>query len=182
MVSAPFLVASLCWRWCALLPLAHAQTTGIMSGRVTNSQGQPQTVLVHLLAEGDIPAGDAYSDSNGSYVFMGLPSGTYVVVGGSEGYKPFRGTTRLEENIQPRGASDGGAGARGEAIRLEGADNPGQQEQPAKSTPSTRCRRSIPRPSRNLTKEIRSSRTGTARRLGALSKGSANRCRTFTPH
>jgi Tfp pilus assembly protein PilF len=86
-----------------IAPLAHAQTTGIISGRVTNSQGQAQTVLVHLLAEGDIPAGDAYSDSNGSYVFMGLPGGTYTVVVETEGYKPFRGKVRLEENIEPRG-------------------------------------------------------------------------------
>ncbi|MDR3677271.1 MAG: tetratricopeptide repeat protein [Acidobacteriota bacterium] len=86
-----------------IAPLAYAQTTGVISGRVTNSQGQVQTVLVHLLAEGDIPAGDAYSDSNGSYVFTGLPSGTYSVVVEAEGYKPFRGRVQLEGNIEPRG-------------------------------------------------------------------------------
>ncbi len=55
-----------------LAPPAHAQNNGIISGRVTNSQGQPQAVLVHLLAEGDIPAGDAYSDSNGTLRFHGV--------------------------------------------------------------------------------------------------------------
>ena len=82
---------------------AHAQTIGIVSGRVTNSQGQPQTVLVRLLDDGDSPVGDAYSDSNGNYSFMGLASGTYAVVVEVEGYKPFRETTRLDNIVQPRG-------------------------------------------------------------------------------
>jgi len=85
-----------------LVPAARAQTTGILSGRVTNSQAQPVSVLVHLLAEGDIPAGDVYTDSNGSYVFMGLPSGTFAVIVNLEGYKPFRQSVRLEDNVQPR--------------------------------------------------------------------------------
>jgi Tfp pilus assembly protein PilF len=101
-LGAPLLVAFLLALACLARP-ACAQTTGIVTGRVTNSQGQPQAVLVHLLADGDIPAGDAYSDSNGSYVFMGLTGGTYAVVVEVEGYKPFRGTTRLDERIQPRG-------------------------------------------------------------------------------
>jgi len=84
-------------------PLAHAQSAGIVSGRVTNSQGQPQNVFVHLFADGDIPAGDAYSDSNGYYVFLGLPNGNYAVVVEAEGYKPFRGSVRLDNVIQPRG-------------------------------------------------------------------------------
>jgi len=85
-----------------LAPPADAQTTGVLSGRVTNSQGQPVTVLIHLFAEGDIPAGSVYPDSNGSYVFMALPAGTYTVAVDAEGYKPFRQVTRLEDNIQPR--------------------------------------------------------------------------------
>jgi len=100
--DAPFLAAFFLALAC-LAPAAHAQSGGIVSGRVTNSQGQPQNVLVHLLADGDIPAGDAYSDSNGYYVFMGLTNGNYAVVVEAEGYKPFRGTTRLDNVIQPRG-------------------------------------------------------------------------------
>ncbi len=84
-------------------PPARAQSGGIVSGRVTNSQGQPQAVLVHLLAEGDIPAGDTYSDSNGGYVFVGLTNGNYAVVVETDGYKPFRGSTRLDNIEQPRG-------------------------------------------------------------------------------
>ncbi len=82
---------------------AYAQNTGLVTGRVTNTQGQPQAVLVRLLAEGDIPAGDAYTDSNGDYVITGLPNGNYVVVVEAEGYKPFRQTTRLDNIVQPRG-------------------------------------------------------------------------------
>lgn len=100
--DAPFLAAFVLALACLALP-AHAQDIGYLTGRVTNSQGQPQAVLVHLLAEGDMPAGEAYTDSNGSYVFMGLPNGTYTVVVEAEGYKPFRGTARLNNIIQPRG-------------------------------------------------------------------------------
>ena len=100
--GAPFLAAFFLVLACSAPP-ARAQSIGIVSGRVTNSQGQPLTVLVRLLADGDTPVGDAYTDSNGSYIFMSLPSGDYAVVVEVEGYKPFRGTTRLDEKIQPRG-------------------------------------------------------------------------------
>lgn len=100
--GAPFLAAFLLALAC-LAPPAHAQNNGIVTGRVTNSQGQPQAVLVHLLADGDIPAGDAYTDSNGYYVITGLPNGTFTVVVEAEGYKPFRQTTRLDNLVQPRG-------------------------------------------------------------------------------
>jgi Tfp pilus assembly protein PilF len=86
-----------------LAPSAHAQNNGLVTGRVTNSQGQPQTVLVRLLADGDIPAGDAYTDSNGDYIITGLPNGTFAVVVEAEGYKPFRQITRLDNLVQPRG-------------------------------------------------------------------------------
>jgi Tfp pilus assembly protein PilF len=102
LLGSPFFAAFFLALAC-LAPPAHAQTIGVVTGRVTNSQGQPQTVLVHLLADGDTPAGDAYSDSNGSYLFTGLPSGTYAVVVEAEGYKPFRGAVRLDNILQPRG-------------------------------------------------------------------------------
>jgi len=82
--------------------LAVPARAGVLSGRVTNPQGQPIMVLVHLFAEGDLPAGDTYSDSTGTYVFASLPSGTYTVVVEVEGYKPFRESARLEDNIEPR--------------------------------------------------------------------------------
>jgi predicted Zn-dependent protease len=100
--GAPFFAVFFLALTC-LAPPAYAQTTGILTGRVTNSQGQPQAVLVHLLADGDIPAGDVYTDSNGDYVFTGLPNGTFAVVVEAEGYKPFRQSTRLDNIVQPRG-------------------------------------------------------------------------------
>src|ERR1019366_4550249 len=86
----------------AVACLASPANAGILSGRVTNSQGQPLMVLVHLFAEGELPAGDTYSDSTGTYLFSSLPGGTYTVVVEAEGYKPFRGSARLEDNIEPR--------------------------------------------------------------------------------
>jgi superkiller protein 3 len=102
LLGAPFLAAFFLALACLASP-AYAQTTGILTGRVTNSQGQPQAVRVHLFAEGDIPAGDVYTDSNGDYVFTGLPNGTFAVVVEAEGYKPFRQSTRLDNIVQPRG-------------------------------------------------------------------------------
>jgi Flp pilus assembly protein TadD len=88
----------------AVLPSrAQAQNIGVLTGRVTNTQGQPQAVLVHVFADGDLPAGDVYTDSNGYYVVTGLPNGTYAVVVEAEGYRPFRQTTRLDNIIMPRG-------------------------------------------------------------------------------
>ena len=88
---------------------AQAQSIGVLTGRVTATQGQPQAVLVHVFADGDLPARDVYTDSNGYYVVTGLPNGTYAVVVEAEGYKPFRQTTRLDNIIMPRGSGDGGA-------------------------------------------------------------------------
>ena len=99
--ALPLTVVFLALAWCA--PAAHAQITGVISGRVTNSQGQPQAVLVRLLDDGDSPVGDTYSDSDGNYSFMNLPSGTYFVVVEVTGYKPFRESVRLDDIAQPRG-------------------------------------------------------------------------------
>lgn len=100
--SAPFL-AGLFLAIASLAPPAHAQNVGVITVRVTNSQGQPQAVRVQVLADGDIPAGDAYTDSNGYYAISGLPGGTFAVVVEAEGYKTFRQTTRLDNIVQPRG-------------------------------------------------------------------------------
>lgn len=102
-LSSARLIAACLLILACLIPPAHAQSSGVVTGRVTNSQGEPKAVLVHLLADGDIPAGEAYSDSNGSFVFIGLTNGNYAVVVEADGYKPFRGTTRLDNTEQPRG-------------------------------------------------------------------------------
>jgi len=44
--GAPFLAGFFLALVCFASP-AHAQNNGIVTGRVTNSQGQPQRVLVH---------------------------------------------------------------------------------------------------------------------------------------
>ncbi len=99
--AVPILGAVLLALMCLPRP-ADAQNIGVLTGRVTDTQGQPQAVLVHVFADGDLPAGDAYTDSNGYYVITGLPNGTYAVVVEAEGYKPFRQTTRLDNIIMPR--------------------------------------------------------------------------------
>lgn len=86
---------------CAGRPVS-AQDVGTLSGRVTNPQGQPLTVLVRVLSDGDIPAGAMYTDANGAFAFLALPVGIYTVVVEADGYKPFRQTARLDANIQPR--------------------------------------------------------------------------------
>ena len=91
-----FLLAAL-----SFAPSAGAQFNGTVRGRVTDSRGEPMSLLVHLLAEGDLPVGDVYTDSNGSYLFSALPSGTYYVVVEADGFKPFRQSAMLDLQVQP---------------------------------------------------------------------------------
>ncbi len=82
----------------------HAQATvgGVISGRVTGIRGQPQSLLVRLMAEGEIPAGEMYTDSNGTFSFRGLPNGTYWVEAQASGYQPVRQTVALDLRVNPR--------------------------------------------------------------------------------
>src|SRR5207249_7118680 len=77
------------------------QDSGVIEGRVTDSSGQPQRLLVHLLAAGDIPAGDAFTDSNGQYTFFALPNGDYWVVVEAESFRPARQHVMLDMRIHP---------------------------------------------------------------------------------
>ena len=81
---------------------AHAQErTGGISGRVTDSRGEPQRLQVYLLTSGDIPAEDTYTGSNGVFAFSGLPGGVYYVIVEAAGFRPFRETVRLDLRVSP---------------------------------------------------------------------------------
>ncbi len=84
------------------LARAQEQGGGSVSGRVTDSRGQPERVLVHLLTFGDIPAGDTYTDSNGVFSFRALPSGDYNVVIDATGFRPVRHSVSLDQRISPK--------------------------------------------------------------------------------
>src|SRR5690348_6899440 len=95
------------WRAAALSFLGaaalFAQTeTGVIYGRVTNSRGQAQNVMVRLYAEGDLPAGNMYTDAQGQFAFQALPGGEYWVVVEAEGFRPLREHARLDATISPR--------------------------------------------------------------------------------
>ena len=80
-------------------PLLFAQGTkgnGVIAGRITGLQGQSERLLVQLLSPGDIPVGDAYTDSHGNFSFTALPSGLYFIVIEQDGYKPIRQSVMLD--------------------------------------------------------------------------------------
>ncbi len=81
---------------------AQGQSGGVISGRVTGARGMPERVMVRLLSEGDIPAAEMYTDSNGLFAFRALPNGTYWVDVQAEGYRPVRQSVWLDMRINPR--------------------------------------------------------------------------------
>jgi Tfp pilus assembly protein PilF len=76
--------------------------SGVIYGRVTDSRGQPQRLMVQLLAEGDLPAANMYTDSQGQFAFQGLPSGEYWVAVEAEGFQPVREHARLDAIASPK--------------------------------------------------------------------------------
>jgi Tfp pilus assembly protein PilF len=76
--------------------------SGVIYGRVTDSRGQPQSLMVHLLADGDIPAGDQYTDGQGQFAFQAVPSGEYWVVVEADGFQTVHQHVRLDATINPR--------------------------------------------------------------------------------
>lgn len=78
------------------------QDIGVIYGRVTDSRGDPQHLMVHLLAAGDIPAGDVYTDAEGQYAFYSLPSGDYLLVAEAEGFEPVRQSVRLDTHVNSK--------------------------------------------------------------------------------
>lgn len=75
---------------------------GVIYGRVTDSRGEPASVMVKLLAEGDLPAGNMYTGSQGEFAFQALPNGEYWVVVEADGFQPVREHVRLDGTISPR--------------------------------------------------------------------------------
>jgi tetratricopeptide (TPR) repeat protein len=82
--------------------LAAQQDNGVIYGRVTDSRGHPQNQRVQLLAAGDIPADDVYTDTDGQYTFRSLPSGEYWVVVEAQGFEPVRRAVMLDTHISAR--------------------------------------------------------------------------------
>lgn len=74
---------------------------GSINGRVTDTHGQIQNVSVKLLAEGDIPAGECFTGSNGNFSFTSLPNGVYYVVVEAPSFVPFRQSVRLDMRLSP---------------------------------------------------------------------------------
>ena len=92
--------------WLVAAAPLRAQNGGVVTGRVVNSSGAAENLPVHLLADGDIPAGDTYTDSDGHYIFHELPSGTYFVVVEAEGYRPVHARAYLDALAQPKTTVD----------------------------------------------------------------------------
>ncbi len=96
------LMTVLCLTTFATLVLwAQIEVKGGIAGRITDDRGQPQRLLVHLLAQGDVPVGDVYTDSNGLFAFSALPNGLYHVVVEAQGYRPVRQSVVMEVQLNP---------------------------------------------------------------------------------
>jgi len=81
---------------------SQAEHGGVISGGVITTHGKPERILVQLIEESGIPAGEMYTDSNGGFVFRSLPNGIYAVVIQAEGYQPFRQVVRLDLKLSPK--------------------------------------------------------------------------------
>jgi len=75
---------------------AQEQVNGVVAGRVTDPRGQPQRVLVSLVAGGEILVGQAYTESNGNFSFSNLHSGLYYVTVEAPGYRPARESVMID--------------------------------------------------------------------------------------
>ena len=96
------LVSALCLTIFATPVLwAQIEVKGSIAGRITDDRGQPQRLLVHLLAQGDVPVDDVYTDSNGLFAFSALPNGLYHVVVEAQGYRPVRQSVVMDVQLNP---------------------------------------------------------------------------------
>jgi Tfp pilus assembly protein PilF len=82
--------------------LLGQERNGVIYGRVTDAHGNPLRLMVHLLADGDMPAGDMYTDGSGQYAFRALPLGEYWVQVEAEGFQTARQAVRLETLLNPK--------------------------------------------------------------------------------
>ena len=75
---------------------AQEQINGVIAGQVTDSRGRPQSVLVSLLAPGDMLVEQVYTQSNGQFIFSDLHSGLYYVNVEAPGYRPERQAVEID--------------------------------------------------------------------------------------
>jgi tetratricopeptide (TPR) repeat protein len=92
--------------WLVAATSLRAQNIGIVTGRVVNSRGAAENLPIRLIADGEVPAGDTYTDSDGHYIFQQLPGGTYFVVVEAEGYRPVHARAYLDALAQPKATVD----------------------------------------------------------------------------
>jgi tetratricopeptide (TPR) repeat protein len=88
--------------WLSLVAPLAAQSNGVVTGRVTDSRGSAENLPVRLVTDGEVPAGYAYTDSDGHYIFHELTSGTYYVVIEADGYRPVHERAFLDTQAQPK--------------------------------------------------------------------------------
>jgi Tfp pilus assembly protein PilF len=104
-VDGAFLTALLAALYAGLMGLCvlwgQESGGGVIFGRITSERGQPKVLLVHLYSEGEVPAGDSYTDSDGNFSFRTLPNGIYYVVAQAEGYRPARVSVLLDMKLHP---------------------------------------------------------------------------------
>jgi Tfp pilus assembly protein PilF len=81
---------------------AQDQIIGVIAGRVTDSRGQPQRLLVRLLSPGEILVGEIFTDSNGNFAFRDLQNGVYYVVVEAERYRSVRESVALDARNSSR--------------------------------------------------------------------------------
>jgi tetratricopeptide (TPR) repeat protein len=81
---------------------AQEQSNGVVSGQVSALHDRPDHLLVRLLAQGDVPAAESFTDSNGNFGFYALPNGVYYVIVQAPGYRPVRQVVWVDQRISPR--------------------------------------------------------------------------------
>lgn len=100
--AAKLLLCCVCLSGAAAFVRGQEQINGVVAGRVTDSRGQPQRLLVRLSSGGDILVGQTYTDSNGNFAFSDLRSGLYYVTVEAEGYQPARATVGIDARNSSR--------------------------------------------------------------------------------
>jgi vitamin B12 transporter len=87
------------WLWCLGTGMTHvwAQSSGSLSGRITDSQGAAVTgATVTLYARATNVRATTVTDERGGYRFERLPEGDYVVEATAAGFGRFTRTFRVE--------------------------------------------------------------------------------------
>jgi len=76
---------------------------GAIEGHVIGPQGQLAGIRVQLIAPGERPEGEVYTDSNGGFFFGNLLYGRYWIVIQAQEYRPVRLSVLIERHVlQPQ--------------------------------------------------------------------------------